>query len=170
MGPWSNRRRKGCRYTLGHDVFRTTRLFRKPWLGGKRLPVTRSAPLPRGRCMLMARFMITAFASAFGAYSERASARNVGLSLDGTGALDRILLWAIFIITVLAIFLSIEIGFRSAHAVGRRAESGQKWPLEGIGAATLGLLAFTFGLAASRLDTRKSLVLDEANRLERVMN
>ena len=31
--------------------------------------------------------------------------------------------------------------------------------------ATLGLLAFTFGMAASRFDTRKQLVLDEANAI-----
>jgi hypothetical protein len=105
----------------------------------------------------------------FGAYTVPAGAQDGLLWLREPGALDRCPLWALFVMTVLVIFLSIEIGFRSAHALGRRSESEQKWPLDEIEAATLSLLAFmlafTFGLAASRFETRKSLVMDEANAL-----
>ena len=104
-----------------------------------------------------------------GASAGPASVQGGLVWLREPGALDHFPLWTIFLITVLVIFLSIEIGFRSAHALGRRSENEQKWPLDEIEAATLSLLAFmlafTFGLAASRFDTRRSLVMDEANAL-----
>jgi hypothetical protein len=104
-----------------------------------------------------------------GASTGPAGAKDRLVWLREPGALDRFPLWALFLITVLVIFFSIEIGFRSAHALGRRSESEQNWPLDEIESATLSLLAFmlafTFGLAASRFDTRRSLVMDEANAL-----
>ena len=96
-----------------------------------------------------------------GAYTGTASAQDGLLWLRGPGALDRCPLWAPFAITVLVLLLSIEMGFQSEHAVSRRSESEQKWPLEEIEAATLSPLAFmpavTFGLAASRFDARTAL-------------
>jgi hypothetical protein len=105
----------------------------------------------------------------FGAYTRPSSVQDGLVWLREPGALDRFPLWGLFVITVLVILFSIEIGFRAAHAVARRSESEQKWPLDEIEAATLSLLAFmlafTFGLAASRFEMRKSLVMDEANAL-----
>ena len=105
----------------------------------------------------------------FGAYAGTAGAQNGLLWLREPGALDRVPLWALFVITVLVILFSIEVGFRLAHAVGQRSESERKWPLDEIEAATLSLLAFmlafTFGLAASRFDARRSLIMEEANAL-----
>lgn len=104
-----------------------------------------------------------------GASTGPAGAQDRLVWLREPGALDRFPLWALFVVTILVILLSTEVGFRSAHLVGRRSEIEQKWPLNEIEAATLSLLAFmlafTFSLAASRFDTRKSLVMDEANAL-----
>jgi uncharacterized protein YacL len=114
-------------------------------------------------------FIAVALGLSFSAYAEPVSAQNVDFSHLDSGALDRLPLWAIFVITLLVVFLSIEIGFRLANAVRRRSEYEQKWPLEEIVGATLGLLAFmlafTLGMAASRFDRRRSLVLDEANAM-----
>ena len=117
----------------------------------------------------MASFMVMTLGLTIGAYTGLASVQGGFAWLHEPGALDRFPLWALFVITVLVILISIEVGFRSAHLVGRRSEIEQKWPLNEIEAAMLSLLAFmlafTFGLAASRFDTRKALVMDEANAL-----
>ena len=72
---------------------------------------------------------------------------------------------------VIALFLSVnEIGFR----LGRREEPKSNEParsqLGTLQAASLGLLAlllgFTFSMALTRFDTRKQLVLDEADAIE----
>jgi hypothetical protein len=78
----------------------------------------------------------------FGGDTGMAGAQDGLLWLREPGALDRFPLWALFIITILVILLAIEVGFRLAHAVGRRSESEQKWPLDEIESATLSLLAF----------------------------
>ena len=86
------------------------------------------------------------------------------------GTLDAIPLWGLYPITVGLVLLAAEAGF----LLGRRhrlrsQEEAQKAPVGEIVAAMLGLLAlllgFTFSLAASRFDMRRSLVLDEANAL-----
>jgi hypothetical protein len=83
--------------------------------------------------------------------------------------LDPIPLWGIFMITVAAVLLSIECGFRLGKFRRRRSELEDKPPVGEMVAATLALLAFmlafTFGLAASRFDVRKGLVIDEANAI-----
>jgi len=77
--------------------------------------------------------------------------------------------WLIVTI-VIALFLSaIEIGFR----LGRRGKAKGNEPTRSqvnvLQAASLGLLAlllgFTFSMALTRFDTRKQLVLDEANAI-----
>jgi hypothetical protein len=77
--------------------------------------------------------------------------------------------WLIVTI-VIALFLSaIEIGFR----LGRRGQSKGNEPTRSqvntLQAASLGMLAlllgFTFSMALTRFDTRKQLVLDEANAI-----
>jgi hypothetical protein len=78
-------------------------------------------------------------------------------------------IWLVFAI-VIALFLSAdEIGFR----LGRREQSKSNEPTRSqvnmLQAASLGLLAlllgFTFSMALTRYDTRRQLVLDEANAI-----
>jgi hypothetical protein len=78
-------------------------------------------------------------------------------------------LWAIFLITLGIIFAAFESGFlvgrRRSHRYGDEKDS----PVGPMVAATLGLLAFmltfTFGIAGSHFNTRRHLVLDEANAI-----
>jgi hypothetical protein len=80
---------------------------------------------------------------------------------------DKLHLWGIFFLSVIAILLAIEVGFR----LGRRARESPSKPgriqIGSVVAASLGLLGFilaiTFGTVTSRFDDRKQLVLDEAN-------
>ena len=83
--------------------------------------------------------------------------------------LDVIPLWGIILITVAVILLSIECGFRLGQFRRRGSELEDKPPVGEMVAATLALLAFmlafTFGLAASRFEVRRGLVIDEANAI-----
>ena len=67
------------------------------------------------------------------------------------------------------ILLAVEAGFRVGRWRQRGAEHERESPVGAIVAASLGLLgillAFTFGMAASRFETRRELVLDEANAI-----
>lgn len=86
------------------------------------------------------------------------------------GLLDSIPTWGVFIITAVITSLVLEVGF----FLGRRREKGAQEERQAstgsIVGATLGLLAFvlafTFGLAASRFQERLTLVLDDANAIE----
>jgi hypothetical protein len=84
-------------------------------------------------------------------------------------SLDWLPLWALFGATVALIIVVVEAGFRVGRWRQRRAEHEREPPVGAIVAAGLGLLAFllafTFGMAASRFDTRRELVLDEANAI-----
>ena len=70
---------------------------------------------------------------------------------------------------VALVLLSIEGGYRLGQFRRSRSDSEQDAPVGAMVGSTLGLLAFmlafTFGMAASRFDTRKALVLDEANAI-----
>ncbi|MGH7495868.1 MAG: hypothetical protein ACREOO_26220 [bacterium] len=81
--------------------------------------------------------------------------------------LDYLPLWALFITTVFLALVCIELGFRLGKFRLERSGKEQAAPVGAMVGATLGLLAFTlaitFGMAASRFDARKQLVLDEAN-------
>lgn len=86
----------------------------------------------------------------------------------GQEPLDVLPLWALLVLVLLVVLLSAECGYR----VGQRAghpEQEKETPLDEMVGAALGLLAFmlafTFGLAASRYDTRRQLLLDEANAI-----
>ena len=78
-------------------------------------------------------------------------------------------LWAIFIVTVLAILLSAEAGYRVGNWRSRSGSREKEAPIGGLVGATLGLLAFlmafTFSGAATRFDARRQMVLLEANAL-----
>jgi hypothetical protein len=80
--------------------------------------------------------------------------------------LDVIPLWALLIGIMLVVLLSVEGGYRAGRFQGRRAHE-METPVGEMVASTLGLLAFilafTFGLAASRFDVKRQLLVDEAN-------
>ena len=86
-----------------------------------------------------------------------------------TTVLDVLPLWGLFLVIVLLVLFSIEGGHRLGRYRRRRSEQEKDAPVGAMVGSTLGLLAFmlafTFGMAASRFDTRKALVLDEANAI-----
>jgi hypothetical protein len=86
-----------------------------------------------------------------------------------TSVLDAIPLWLFFLVAVVLVLGSLELGLRLGERRRQRAEHEQPGPVGTAVAALLGLLAFlmafTFGLAASRFDTRRTLLLDEANAI-----
>ncbi len=89
--------------------------------------------------------------------------------MHGREPLDYIPLWALLAVTVVLILLAVEAGFRLGRWRLRRAEHELDTPVGAIVAAILGLLAFllafTFGMAASRFELRRELILDEANAI-----
>ena len=78
-------------------------------------------------------------------------------------------LWAIFSAIVVISLLAIELGYRLSRRVHRREKTEAEGDVGGIVAALLGLLAFilafSFSITTNRFDTRKQLVLDEANSI-----
>ena len=86
-----------------------------------------------------------------------------------TTALDALPLPAAFLLIVVLVLLSIEGGFRLGIYRRKRSEQEKDAPVGAMVGSTLGLLAFmlafTFGMAASRFDARKALVLEEANAI-----
>jgi hypothetical protein len=89
--------------------------------------------------------------------------------MGSDGLLDALPLWGLFIVILLVVLLSVECGYR----LGKYRRDHREWekeaPVGTMVGATLGLLAlilaFTFGLAAARFDTRRQLLLDEANAI-----
>ena len=86
-----------------------------------------------------------------------------------TTVLDVLPLWGLFLTVVVLVLAAIEGGYRLGSYRHRHAGREKEAPVGAMVGATLGLLAFmlafTFGMAASRFDTRKQLVLDEANAI-----
>jgi hypothetical protein len=84
-------------------------------------------------------------------------------------SLDVLPLWAIFAISFAVIVLAAELGHRFGRLRHRQAGHEKEPTVGGIVAAELGLfaflLAFTFGLAASRFEARRQTLLDEANAI-----
>lgn len=82
---------------------------------------------------------------------------------------DRIPLTVLFFVTVMLVLTSITIGFYAGLRRSKRAEHEMEGPIGSAVGAVLGLLAFilafTFGIAASRFDARKHLLLDEVNAI-----
>ena len=85
-----------------------------------------------------------------------------------TGLLDPFPLWTILPLTVAIALLAVESGYRFAHRQQRSSEEKDA-TLGGMVGGTLGLLAFmlafTFGLAGSRFEDRREIVLSEANAI-----
>jgi hypothetical protein len=86
-----------------------------------------------------------------------------------TTVLDALPLWGLFLAIVVLVLAAIDGGYRLGTYRHRQSGREKEAPVGAMVGATLGLLAFmlafTFGLAASRFDTRKQLVLDEANAI-----
>lgn len=88
--------------------------------------------------------------------------------MQGEEPLDILPLSALLVVVLLIVLLAVEFGYRVGKRVGH-PELEKEAPLDEMVGATLGLLAFllafTFSLAASRYDTRRQLLLDEANAI-----
>jgi len=78
-------------------------------------------------------------------------------------------LWALYITSAGIVLLSIELGWRIGNYRHQHVEKDINQPISATVGATLGLLAFllafTFGMAANRYDTRKQIVIEEANAI-----
>jgi hypothetical protein len=89
--------------------------------------------------------------------------------MENNGPLDALPLWGLFIFILLVVLFSVEFGYRLGKYRRSQHETEKEAPLGTMVGATLGLLAFilafTFGLAANRFDTRRQLLLDEANAI-----
>ena len=89
--------------------------------------------------------------------------------MPNNGPLDALPLWGLFLAIVLLVLLSVEGGYRLGKYRRSRSEEEKEAPVGAMVGATLGLLAFilafTFGLAAARFDTRRHVLLDEANAI-----
>ena len=83
--------------------------------------------------------------------------------------LEQIPLWGVFLLTVIMVLLSIWVGTLLGNRRRRQPDHEAESSLGTIIGATLGLLAFmlafTFGIAAGRLQTRMQLLLDEVNAI-----
>ena len=89
--------------------------------------------------------------------------------MQGNGLLDGLPLWCFFAATLVLVLLSVECGHRVGKYRRSQPEQEKEAPLTTMVGATLGLLAFilafTFGLAAARFDTRRQVLFDEANAI-----
>lgn len=85
------------------------------------------------------------------------------------GPLDFLPIWLFFLATAAIVFGSVEGGYRLGKYRRQYSEPEKESPVGAIVAATLGLLAFTlaftFGLAATRFDARRQVILAEANAI-----
>lgn len=83
--------------------------------------------------------------------------------------LDALPLWSLFACVLALAMCSIECGYRLGRYRRSRTEDELEAPVGAMVGATLGLLAFilafTFGMAGSRFDTRRQVVMDEANAI-----
>ena len=80
-------------------------------------------------------------------------------------------LWATFAAIVAMVLISIWLGILLARRQKRLSQqTEEEGPIGTVAGATLGLLAFimafTFGLTASRFDTRRQLLLDDVTAIE----
>jgi len=91
--------------------------------------------------------------------------------MENPGLLDLLPLWTILPITIGLSLVSVELGYRFARSRQRHQsqEKEKEAPVGGMVGATLALLAlmlaFTFGLAGSRFEDRRQVVLSEANAI-----
>jgi len=84
--------------------------------------------------------------------------------------ISKLPLWSVFVLTLAICIGAVEAGAALARITLRqKKETEPEAPLGSLVGAVLGLLAFilafTFGITASRFDARKQLVLEEANAI-----
>lgn len=86
-----------------------------------------------------------------------------------SGLMDALPLWGLFGATVVVVLLAIEGGYRLGRYRHRRSADEKEAPVGAIVGATLALLgfilAFTFGLAASRFNAKREIVVEEGNAI-----
>ena len=86
-----------------------------------------------------------------------------------TEMLDLLPLWSILPLTIAISLISVELGYRLASYRLRYSQEEKESPVGGMVGGTLGLLAFmlafTFGLAGSRFEDRRQVLLSEANAI-----
>lgn len=89
--------------------------------------------------------------------------------MDFSSLIYALPLWLLFFVTVGTCAISVELGCYLAKYVVRRHGPESDAPLGSLVSSLLGLLAFilafTFGMTASRYESRKQLLLEEANAL-----
>jgi uncharacterized protein YqgC (DUF456 family) len=89
--------------------------------------------------------------------------------MHGEGLFASLPIWAIFIITLLVVLLSIEGGYLCARYKQKRSGHEKEAPVGAMVGATLGflafLIAFTFSMAADGFQARRQAVLNEANAI-----
>jgi hypothetical protein len=89
--------------------------------------------------------------------------------MQNNGLLDPLPLWGLFIVILLIALASVECGYRIGRNRRNRHKEEKETPVGTMVGAALGLLAFilafTFGMAAERFETRRQVVLDEANAI-----
>src|SRR5215203_785858 len=83
--------------------------------------------------------------------------------------LDFFPLWALFLLTVIIVLISIDGGHRLARYQPIRSKETNEIPIGTMVGAILGLLAFmlafTFGFASSRFEDRKMVLIEESNAI-----
>jgi len=89
--------------------------------------------------------------------------------METNGLLDAVPLWGLFIAILFIVLVAVECGYQTGKYRRDHREREKETPVGTMVGATLGLLAlilaFTFGLAAARFDTRRQVLLDEANAI-----
>jgi len=89
--------------------------------------------------------------------------------MPDSSIVDAIPFWGLYVLTLAIVLLAVEAGWRLGSYQRPRSGTEKDGPVDAVVGATLGLLAFllafTFSMAATRYDTRKALVLQEANAL-----
>jgi hypothetical protein len=86
-----------------------------------------------------------------------------------SGLFDALPLWAVFVGTVALVLVAVDIGYRLGSLRRTAAAPEKEAPVGAMVGATLGLLAFllafTFGFAAELYQSKRAVLLEEANAI-----
>lgn len=86
-----------------------------------------------------------------------------------TSPFDLLPLWAVFVVALASMLGAAEAGFALGRVRHHQRHHEREPPVGGMVAAELGLLAlllaFTFGIAASRFESRRTALVEEANAI-----
>lgn len=87
----------------------------------------------------------------------------------GSSPLDAISIWLVFLLTLAFVLACLELGFRLGRYRAAADDIEKEASVGAMANASLALLAFllafSFGFAASRLETRRTLLVDETNAI-----